>query len=458
LVVEDDPAMGALLVKDLGRRGFVVDHVTSALDALALLQRSTFTTVVSDIHLGGMTGLELCTEVGKIRPFLPFILITGFGDLESAIAALRAGAHDFLPKPFEIDALAARISRTSEHYFLRAELNRLRELPPDLGGFEGMTGRSPVMQQVFSQIERIAAGSSPILIVGETGTGKELAARAIRARSPRRQLPFAVINCSTVSDDEFEVWLQGGALAPKHEMRVQRPGPFAENLGGTVLLDEIDALSPRGQALLLRAIQERAFHPIASDRPIPFDLRLIASSRRELIPATEKGEFREDLYFRMSAVQLDLPPLRARGFDILALASEFLRRIALSSGRPIKGLSPESAQALLNYAWPGNVLELRNTLEQAYAISEHDEITLGDIPERFRGGSSGQKANGAAKPGQEPVRELVALDEIEKRYILKVIDAVGGNRTRAAEILRVDRKTLYTKLKTYGWRPPEGAS
>ncbi len=445
--------MGALLVRGLGRRGHRVVHVRSAAEALTSVDVDDFDTVVSDVRLGGMTGLELCERLVARRPDVPVILITAFGDLDTAIAAIRAGAHDFLPKPFEVEELALRVQRAAELHFLRAEVHRLREGVVTPLRFDDMIGESPAMQRVFAMVERVTATDVPVLIAGETGTGKELVARALHARSARAKGPFVAINCAAVPESLLESELFGHTRGAFTDARSARAGLFVEASGGTLFLDEIAEMPLSIQAKLLRALQERTVRPVGSDKEIAFDARIVSATHRDLDSRVADGLFRDDLYYRLNVLQVRLPPLRERGADVLALANEYLRRIATRSGRGVQGLAPEAARKMMAYAWPGNVRELVNAMERAVALAEYDQITVADLPDKIQAFVSQH----VLVAGDDP-SELVSLEEVERRYILRVIDTVSGNRSRAAEILKVDRKTLYTKLKSYGWRPSDPSS
>jgi two-component system response regulator AtoC len=445
LLVEDDQAMGTLLLRDLPRRGFRVHHVTNAHDALAALELGDCRVIVSDVRLGGMSGLELCERVHARRPGLPIILITAFGDLDLAIAALRAGAHDFLPKPFEIEELAMRVRHADELGVLRAEVKRLRAAAMPSAPAD-MLGNSPAMQRVYTLIERVAPADAPVLITGETGTGKELTARALHLGSSRKAGPFVAINCAAVPENLLESELFGHAKGAFTDAKASRQGLFLEAQGGTLFLDEVAELPLSLQAKLLRALEERSVRPVGSDREITFDARLLSATHRDLESRVADGLFREDLYYRLNVLNVSLPPLRARSSDVLVLANEYLHRVANRSGKPVTSIAPEAARKLINYAWPGNVRELINAMERAVALAEYNQITVADLPEKIQAFTSSHVLVVSNDPS-----ELVSLEEVEKRYILRVVDAAGGNRTRAAEILRVDRKTLYTKLKTYGY-------
>ena len=437
--------MGALVVRDLVRRGYEVQHVDNANDALAQVEHDEFRVIVSDVRLGGMTGLELCERLHARRPDVPVILITAFGDLDLAIAALRAGAHDFLPKPFEMEELAMRIRHAKELGVLRAEVKRLRAVVQPSNPAD-MLGKSPAMQRVFALIERVAGADAAVLITGETGTGKELAARALHMGSPRREGPFVAINCAAVPENLLESELFGHMKGAFTDARSARQGLFLEANGGTLFLDEVAELPLSLQAKLLRALQDRTVRPVGSDKEVTFDARIVSATHRDLESRVADGVFREDLYYRLNVLNIALPPLRARGSDVLVLANEYLQRVASRSGKPVTSIAPEAARKLINYAWPGNVRELVNAMERAVALAEYNQITVADLPEKIQAFTSSHVLVASHDPS-----ELVTLDEVEKRYILRVIDAVGGNRTRAAEILKVDRKTLYTKLKAYGY-------
>jgi two-component system, NtrC family, response regulator AtoC len=450
LLVEDDPAMGRLLIKGFHSKGFEATHVTTALDALRTTESNEFDAVVSDVRLGAMTGLELCEKLVSRRPDVPVILITAFGDLDTAIAAIRAGAHDFLPKPFELDELALRVSRAVEVKLLRAEVRRLREgvFSPLL--FDNMIGESHTMQRVFALIGRVAASDASVLITGETGTGKELVARAIHSHGTRTKGPFVAINCAAVPEQLLESELFGHVKGAFTDARAARGGLFVEARGGTIFLDEIAELPLNIQAKLLRVLQEHTVRPVGSDRELAVDVRVVCATHRDLDSRVVEGLFREDLYYRVNVLGVALPPLRERGGDVLMLATEYLKRISRRVGRTVEGIAPDAARLLMAYDWPGNVRELANAMERAVALAEYDSITVADLPEKIRN----HKSSNVLVTGSD-ASELVSLEEVERRYVLRVMQAVGGNRTRAAEVLSVDRKTLYSKLKMYGWKAPE---
>jgi two-component system response regulator HydG len=314
-----------------------------------------------------------------------------------------------------------------------------------------MLGESPAMRQVFSLMNRLALSDAPVLICGETGTGKELAARGLHEKSSRREGPFVAINCAAVPENLLESELFGHVKGAFTDARQARAGLFLEANGGTLFLDEVAELPLALQAKLLRALQDRRIRPVGSDKEIAFDARILSATHRDLDSRVESGQFREDLYYRLNVLQLDLPPLRARGSDVLVLANAQLLKVAARTGKQVRSFAPEAARQLMNYAWPGNVRELTNVIERAVALAEYDEVTVADLPEKIQA----FRSSDVLVAGHDP-SELVTLEEVERRYILRVMEAVGGNRTRASEILKVDRKTLYTKLKNYERRAAEG--
>lgn len=444
LVVEDEPAMGALTRRELERRGFRAVHVTSAEAALEAFDTQDFDTVVSDVRMGGMSGLELCPRLVAKRPDVPVILMTAFGDLDTAIAAIRAGAHDFLPKPFEMEELALRVQRATELHFLRDEVRRLRAGASSLH-LDDMVGESPAMRRVFGLVERMARTDAPLLVSGETGTGKELVARAVHLHSTRSKGAFIAINCAALPENLLESELFGHVKGAFTDAKTARAGLFVEASGGTIFLDEVGEMPLALQAKLLRVLQDKKVRPIGSDKEIELDVRVISATHRDLEARIAEGQFREDLFYRLNVVQIALPPLRERGVDILALAHDALLRINQRTQRKVTGIAPAAAKKLMDYGWPGNVRELVNAMERAVALAEYEQVTVSDLPEKIQAFESKH-----VLVASTDASELVSLEEVERRYILRVVEAVGGNRSRAAEVLKVDRKTLYTKLKTYG--------
>jgi DNA-binding NtrC family response regulator len=441
LVVEDEREMRALLEKGLARRGFVPSVHASADEAFALLETEDFDTVLTDLRMPGMDGLALCERIVLNRPDIPVVVVTAFGSLETAVAAIRAGAYDFVTKPVDLDALVLVLERAVRHRALRDEVRRLRRALGDVSAEGGVVGESPALRRVYELIDRVADSDASVLVTGESGTGKEVAARALHARSRRHAGPFVAINCAAMPESLLESELFGHAKGAFTDAKAARTGLFIKASGGTLFLDEVGEMPLTLQPKLLRALQERTVRPVGGDTEVPFDARIVAATNRDLELAVEEGRFREDLYYRLNVIGLELPPLRARGNDVLLLAQRFLEHFAARSGKRVVGLTPAAAQRLLAYSWPGNVRELQNCIERAVALTSYEQLTVEDLPERIRD----YRATSPHAQGND-LSELVSLEEMERRYIQRVLDTVGGSRTLASRILGVDRKTLYRKL------------
>jgi DNA-binding NtrC family response regulator len=444
LLVDDDQSLCEWVKAALAKQGIAVSWRTKADEALALLEGEDFDVVIVDLHMPNMNGLELCERIVGSRPDTPVIVITAFGSLESAVAAIRAGAYDFITKPFAIAALQLNLQRAVSHRALRQELTRLRRAVSDAHRFEDLLGGSVAMRRVYDLLERIAQTDSPVLITGESGTGKELVARAIHQRSRRAGGAYVALNCSAVPEALLESELFGHVKGAFTDARSARAGLFLQAQGGTLFLDEIGDIPLALQPKLLRALQERRVRPVGSDTEQPFDARLIAATNRDLELAVEEHRFREDLYYRVNVLHVHLPPLRERGSDILLLAHAFVEKHAAGLNRPVTGLTPEVAEKLMAYAWPGNVRELQNCIEHAVALARFDRILVEDLPERVRA----YRPTRVLLGGEDPT-QVLPLEEVERRYILWAVEALGGQKVLAAQKLGVDRKTLYRKLAHY---------
>ena len=449
LVVDDDRRMCELLAAGLGRKGFDVETRQSAAEAFDLLALSEFEVVVTDLNMAGLNGLEFCQRVAASFPDVPVIVITAFGSLETAVAAIRVGAYDFITKPFEIDELLFALDRAVQHKRLRDEVRRLRREVRGERGPSELIGTSEAIARLKDMIERVADADASVLITGESGTGKELVARALHTRGRRSNGPFVAINCAAMPETLLESELFGHARGAFTDARAARTGLFVQANGGTLFLDEIGELPLGLQPKLLRALQERKVRPLGGDGEVPFDARVIAASNRDLATLVDDGRFREDLFFRINVIHLELPPLRARAGDVLPLAQEFVRRICARSGKAVTGLSPQAAEKLLAYPWPGNVRELQNCIERAVTLARYDQVMVDDLAEKI----SAYHPSHVLVASDDP-SELVPMDEVERRYVLRVMEAVGGNKTLAARVLGFDRKTLYRKLDRYGAELP----
>jgi two-component system response regulator HydG len=370
--------------------------------------------------------------------------MTAFGSLDSAVSAIRAGAYDFINKPVQIDVLAIAIDRAARTRALREEVRRLRSTAAS-GPSDDLIGRSAAMRAVSELIERVADSEATILITGESGTGKEVVANAIHRRSRRARGPFVAVNCTAMPETMLESELFGHARGAFTDAREARAGLLVQARGGTVLLDEVGDMPLALQPKILRVLQERKVRPLGSTTEVAIDVRVIAATNRDLEGAIEKKRFREDLYFRLNVIHIPLPPLRARASDVLPLAQHMLETFATRSGKAIAGIAPAAAQKLLAYNWPGNVRELQNCIERAVAFARFDQILVDDLPEKLRD----YRPTNVLVVGDDPA-ELVPMEEIERRYVLRVLAAAQGNKAAAARILGFERKTLYRKLERWG--------
>jgi DNA-binding NtrC family response regulator len=444
LVVDDDPALCAWVEAGLAAHGFTSRSCTDPIAALDWLRDAEVDVVVTDLNMAGLHGLDLCARAVERRPDVPVLVLTAFGSLETAIGAIRAGAYDFLTKPVELDALVVALERAVQHRRLREELRRLRRVVEDASGFGDLVGTSPAMTRIYDLLARVADSDASVLITGESGTGKELVARAVHRQSRRAGGPFVAVDCAAVPETLLESELFGHVRGAFTDARGARTGLFVQAHGGTLFLDEIAELPLVLQPKLLRALQERRCRPVGADRETAFDVRVVAATNRDLEAEVEERRFREDLWFRVNVIHVELPPLRARGGDTLLLAQRFVTAAAARAGKRVVGIAPAAAALLQAYPWPGNVRELQNCIERAVALTTFDRIVPDDLPDRVRSHRGSHLVVASEDPS-----DLVPLDEVERRYILRVMQAVGGNKTLAARTLGLDRKTLYRKLERW---------
>jgi two-component system, NtrC family, response regulator AtoC len=445
LIVDDDEGMCRMLETGLGARGYQTASRTSADAALELLHLHDFDAVITDVRMRGLNGIELCSRIADSRPDIPVIVITAFGSMDAAIEAIRAGAYDFVTKPFELEAIRMTVQRAVMHRSLSRKVARLEQALRETRTFESLLGSSTSMRRIYDLIERVAPSDTAVLITGESGTGKELVARALHRRSPRQAGPFVAINCAAMPETLLEGELFGHVKGAFTDAKTDRPGLFQQAHRGTLFLDEVGELPLGLQPKLLRALQEKSVRPLGSQTESSFDARIIAATNRDLETAVAEGRFRDDLYYRIHVIQIDMPPLRTRGNDILVLAQHFVERFASIAGKPVRGILPAAAEKLLAYAWPGNVRELQNCIERAVTLCRYSEVTADDLPEKVQN----SKRAPAVIASDEP-SDLVSMEEIERRYVLRVFEATGRNKSLAAKILGFNRKTLYRKLRRYG--------
>ena len=452
LVVDDERSFCETLALVLGRRGFEVAWTTEPTEALERSRTADLDVVLTDLDMRGMNGLELCERVLASRPEVPVVVITAFGSLDTAIGAIRAGAYDFLTKPIETEALVVALERAVRHRRLQEEVTRLRAAVDASTRFGNLLGASTAMRAVYDVLERVVDSESTVLVTGESGTGKEMVARALHERGRRKGGPFVAINCSAMPETLLESELFGHVRGAFTDARVPRAGLLVQASGGTLLLDEIGDMPLALQPKLLRALQERTVRPVGADREVPFDARIVATTNRDLKALIEEQRFREDLYFRVNVIHLEMPPLRARGGDVLLLAQHFVDVHAARAGRRVTGLAGAAAEKLMAYAWPGNVRELQNCIERAVAMTRTEQILVDDLPDTVR-----RYRRSHVLVASDDPSELVTLAEVERRYVLRVLEAVGGNKSKAAETLGIGRKTLYRKLEEWGEAAGEGS-
>ncbi|MBO6938299.1 MAG: sigma-54-dependent Fis family transcriptional regulator [Deltaproteobacteria bacterium] len=446
LLVDDDHELRELLREQLEAKGhYSVVGVGNANEALGALSSQAIDVVVTDLRMPGNSGTQLCKEVVRLFPEVPVLLMTAFGSLDSAIEAIRAGAYDFLTKPFEPERLELSLHRALADRSLRDEVRELRRRTGKRPGHAGMVGTSPPMQRLYELIDRVGHSEASVLILGESGTGKELVARALHDRSRRSAGAFVALNCAAMPEALLESELFGHERGAFTDARTARRGLLREAEGGTVFLDEIGDLSPTLQPKLLRVLQERRLRPVGGDREVDVDVRVLAATHHDLRTDVDAGNFRADLYYRLGVITIDVPPLRDRGDDVLLLAEVFLDEIAVRERSAPPEIPNDVARRLLAYDWPGNVRELHNCMERCVALAqESGEIRVEHLPaELLEGVIDESPLPSEAPPGFLP------LEEVERRHILRVVDAVDGNKSKAARILGIDRKTLHARLARY---------
>ena len=444
ILVVDDEEDTAMLLRDILRnRGYHAEAVLSGAACLEQMKRNPADVVISDVQMPGMSGIELCEQLYERFPDCAPIVLTGYGRLDTAISALRAGAWDFLTKPAKGEVLELAIDRALEEFALQREVKRLVTERACEEPIEGMIGESAPLRDLQRMIRRVATTDANVLIVGESGTGKEMVAAALHQLSPgRRDEPLVAINCGAMPAPLLESELFGHVKGAFTDASATRPGLFLQAGKGTILLDEIGEMPLELQAKLLRALQQRTVRQVGGDVEIPFSARIVAATNKDLETEIEEGRFREDLFHRLDVVTLQVPPLRSRLGDVLLLANMFIERVASRRQTFVKGLSRAAAQLLVDYDWPGNVRELENCVERATAMCIGSEIDVGDLPKPIREHQSTRLELSTASPA-----ELLTLEEMGHRYVRQVLAAVGGNKTQAAHILGIDRRSVYRRLE-----------
>lgn len=445
LVVDDEANAREALAELLREEGYEVETASDGRKALMLLERFDADVVLTDLKMPEIDGLELINRAREIHPNLTFVVMTAFGSIDTAVEAIKRGAENYLTKPLDLSAVTALVERALEKSLLVREAARLREQVGSRLSVPGIIGDHPSMQRVLKTVEQVANSRATVLVSGETGTGKELIAAAIHHLSNRRDKPFVRLNCAALAESLLESELFGHERGAFTGAQMRREGRFKQADGGTLFLDEISEIPLSTQVKLLRFLQERTFERVGGNETLTVDVRVIAATNRDLKKAMEANAFREDLYYRLDVVRIDLPPLRARPSDIPMLAQHFLEKYARENGREIVGFTDEAIRALLSYSWPGNVRELENAIERAVVLSNEERLGV----EGF------ERTNSLAHAGDlSALIPGISLKEIERIAIEKTLAATNGSRAKTAEILGISRRTLQYRLKE--WREAEG--
>jgi len=439
VVADDEASARSGLATLLRQEGFEVVLAEDGVSGLARVQETAPDVLVTDLRMPGMDGIELLRKAREAHPDLIVVLVTAFAEVETAVRAMQEGAEHYLTKPLQIDELVLVIRRALERRSLKHEATELRARLKDRLRFDAIIGSSPALQEIFNVIEQVAPSRASVLITGESGTGKELVAQAIHEHSPRAASPFVKLHCAALAETILESELFGHEKGAFTGAVGRREGRFKQADGGTLFLDEIGEISPAIQVKLLRFLQERAFERVGGNETLKVDVRIIAATNRDLAGEVAAGRFREDLYYRLNVVNIEVPPLRARPSDLLPLANHFLQRFARENGKRIDAFSDDAIERITNYRWPGNVRELENVIERAVVMCDGPVLTAKHLP-----AGVGAVARGAVRiPGS-------TLDEIERHVILSTLEACGGRTTAAAQMLDISVRKIQYKLHEYG--------
>ena len=442
LIVEDEARMRRLLELSLGEEGYNTLSAGSAEEGLKLVEREGVALLLTDLKLPGMTGLQLLESVRRVRAEMPVVVMTAFGTVESAVEAMKAGASDYVLKPFSLDEVKMVVRRELDVRRLRDENRDLREALGKRYDAPGIVARSPKMQEVLAMVDRVAQTNSTVLLCGESGVGKDLIARAIHQRSRRASGPMLKINSTAIPETLLESELFGYERGAFTGAVGSKPGKFEQADGGTLFLDEIGDVPPPVQVKLLRVLQEKEFERLGGTRTIKVDVRLVAATNRDLRAALEEGTFREDLYYRLNVVPINIPPLREHKEDIPALAEAFLRKFAESTGKAMQGISPAAMERLTRFHWPGNVRELENVIERAVTLSSSPVLDARDIfldePAQKTPGATGFLPDG------------LTLEQWEDQMIQEAMRRADGNKSQAARLLGLSRNALRYRLSKLG--------
>jgi two-component system, NtrC family, response regulator HydG len=443
LVVDDDNAHRTMLRTLLKGWGYSVDEADDGSTAINMVKEGPYDLILMDVRMIRISGLMALVEIKEINPAIPIIIMTAYSSVESAVGALKNGAYDYLTKPLDFDELKIAISRAMEHTRLKEENRLLKE---DLGRFESndLIGRSRAMLALLETAARVAPTEATVLITGESGTGKEVIAGAIHSNSLRSHGPFIKLNCAAITETLLESEIFGHEKGSFTGAYRRKEGRFRQAHGGSLFLDEVSEMSLGMQAKLLRVLQEKEFTRVGGEDVIKVDVRVIAATNRDLLKEIETKRFREDLYYRLNVVTLNVPPLRDRKDDIPLLAQHFLKTFSEKNQKAIKGFTPKAMDRLIRYNWPGNVRELMNAVERGVVLAREDYIDETDIP------FVRESQNGSVEAAIKDVTSNVPLEEIERSTIMNTLESANGNKSEAARRLGITRRTLHKKLKKYG--------
>ena len=438
LIVDDELSVRDSLGKWFHEEGYEIGTAENANEALTRLAEQRWDVALVDIKMRGTDGIELQRRMHEIYPELIVIIMTGYASVETAVAALKNGAYDYVTKPLDPDEIAHLVKKALAHKRTEQENVRLREAVAEVARPEEIVGQSAAMAKVFDAIETVGPTDATVLITGESGTGKELVARAIHNASTRRFHPLVVIHCGALTETLLESELFGHEKGAFTGAQYRKKGKFEIAEGGTVFLDEIGDISLKTQTDLLRVLQEHEILRVGSNQPIKVDFRCVAATNKDLEKLIEEGKFRPDLFYRLNVFHIELPPLRDRRDDIPLLVNHFVRKFSLQMNKKINRVAPGAMNLLQQQTWTGNIRELENAVERAMVVAQEPEIREQDFVFKVAAANGGTKS----------------LDEIEKNHILRVLESCNFNQTRAAEVLGIDRVTLHHKLKRYGWTRP----
>ncbi len=451
LVVDDDRAHRTMLRTLIGGWGYAVSEADDGATAIENVRRQPYDLVLMDVRMVKVSGLEALDKIKSINPAIPVIIMTAYSSVETAVKALKQGAHDYLTKPLDFDKLRLTMERAMEHSRLREENRRLKESLGRQFDSRNIIGRSPAMAGLLETVAQVAPSEATVLISGESGTGKELIAGALHYNSTRKGGPFVKLNCAAITETLLESELFGHEKGAFTGADRRREGRFFQAHGGSLFLDEVSEMPLTMQVKLLRVLQEREFTRVGGEATVKVDVRLIAATNRDLLEQISRGAFREDLYYRLNVVGLHIPPLRQRKEDIPLLAQHFLEMFAAKNRKTIKGFSPQAMDHLIRHRWPGNVRELMNAVERAVVLARSEFLTETEFP--IISDSVPTEDAGRAAAGALSLDGGASLEAVEKATILSTLEAAGGNKSEAARRLGITRKTLHKKLKAYGVMP-----